>query len=476
MSNKLTPSYHGYVGSTKDALLIIQSIINKQLNLIPRRPHERERAELIQSGNVFIFVEEHSGIKRWTDGISWSPSRILGRFLVYRELDKANLNNDDDPKKSKKKRKLSLSTEDIEMTTSTSHSHQHGFKDQGLIKKTLSINTNARELNLLNKDERQTIHLISYYNANDVLNGKLLRPSELDLKHVPINNYLWNAIKESNLGGKIPIEDEAYYFLDNNYQLQNMSLLNNQAARLQHPHQQSHHQRPMSSSHHLSHQMPGQYSMNSAMVANGSGSTSGNNTTNSSNSSASSNTATTNNPTPSNMVYNKSNFMLPLPSNYDYYNVNLNQKYDTNEDISFINPFTSNTTNFNLSSNLNTFYHDQFQVPQPQQSQQPQQPQQPQQQQPTHNHNQLQLQPQQVPSAQHSNSLSSAPSQSSSISTMGSVSNANTSHHQQHLQYYPFPQYFHQDLPTNKKFKWNEEVHPSHLHPIEDHGYIAYNT
>lgn len=472
MSNKLTPSYHGYVGSTKDALLIIQSILNKQLNLIPRRPHERERSDLIQSGNVFIFIEEQSGIKRWTDGISWSPSRILGRFLVYRELDKDNLNaNDDDHRRNKKKRKLSLSTEDIEMNSSTSHSHQHGFKDQGLIKKTLSITTNIRELNLLNKDERQTVHLISYYNANDVLNGKLLRPSELDLKHVPINNYLWSAIKESNLGGKIPIEDEAYYFLDNNYQLQNMSLLSNQPNHLQHshhqpqpqpqaqsqpqPHLQHPHQHPLS--HTLNHQIHGQYPINSgaSVAANNSGNTSNSSSTSAASNTASSVTATsTSNATPNNIVYNKSNFMLPLPSNYDYYNMNLNQKYDNNEDISFINPFTSNSTNFNLSSNLNTFYHDQFQTPQ--QSQPPQsQPGQPQQQ-----------QSQLVQSSQ------------TATSTIGANGNPSAAGQQagQHFQYYPFPQYFHQDYPNNKKLKWNEEAHSSHLHPVEDHNYIAYNT
>lgn len=474
LSTKLTPSYHGYVGSTKDALLIIQSIINKQLNLIPRRPHERERNELIQSGNVFIFVEEQSGIKRWTDGMSWLPSRILGRFLVYRELDKDNLHPDpEDSKRPKKKRKLSLSTEDIEMSSSTTHSHQHGFKDQGLIKKTLSITTSLRELNLMNKEERQTIHLISYYNANDVLNGKLVRPSELDLKHVPIHTYLWNAIKESNLGGKIPIEDEAYYFLDNNYQLQNMSMLNNQAlngsvaAGGTMAHHGAHH-----GPHNGGHNGPGLNLYGPAAsgakpsshsgIANGSvnGLANGHPNTNGSNAQAGGPGVPPG--------YNKSNFMLPLPSNYDYYNVNLAQKYDTNDDISFINPFTSNATNFNLSSNLNTFYHDQFQAPQAQPAGQAPGPQHTQA--PGQSHHQSHAQPQaQHSGPYHSQSYSSGPSQSSSISTIGSVNQ------QQPPQNYPFPQYFYQDYSNNKKPKWNDDMH-SHLHPVEDHPYVAYNT
>ena len=37
---------------------------------------------MVQSGAVFVFDEHESGIKRWTDGLVWSPSRILGNFLV----------------------------------------------------------------------------------------------------------------------------------------------------------------------------------------------------------------------------------------------------------------------------------------------------------------------------------------------------------------------------------------------------------
>ncbi|KAH6706235.1 Gti1/Pac2 family-domain-containing protein [Leptodontidium sp. MPI-SDFR-AT-0119] len=53
----------------------------------PSAPN-RERASLIKSGNVFVYEEDSSGIKRWTDGVPWSPSRILGDFLVYRELER----------------------------------------------------------------------------------------------------------------------------------------------------------------------------------------------------------------------------------------------------------------------------------------------------------------------------------------------------------------------------------------------------
>lgn len=37
---------------------------------------------MIRSGAVFVFSVEESGIKRWTEGLAWSQSRISGNFLV----------------------------------------------------------------------------------------------------------------------------------------------------------------------------------------------------------------------------------------------------------------------------------------------------------------------------------------------------------------------------------------------------------
>lgn len=54
---------------------------------VKRRLRDDER-KLIKSGQVFVFDEKESGIKRWTDGLLWSPSRILFNFLVYRQVEK----------------------------------------------------------------------------------------------------------------------------------------------------------------------------------------------------------------------------------------------------------------------------------------------------------------------------------------------------------------------------------------------------
>lgn len=67
--------------TTHDALLIFEAVRRGIMPKITRRLREDER-KLIRSGTVFVFDERESGIKRWTDGLLWSPSRILWNFLV----------------------------------------------------------------------------------------------------------------------------------------------------------------------------------------------------------------------------------------------------------------------------------------------------------------------------------------------------------------------------------------------------------
>ena len=76
------------MADTHDALLLFQAAIDDIIYKVVRRPHDRERGDVIRSGSIFIYEETGSGIKRWTDGVPWSPSRILGNFLIYRELEK----------------------------------------------------------------------------------------------------------------------------------------------------------------------------------------------------------------------------------------------------------------------------------------------------------------------------------------------------------------------------------------------------
>jgi hypothetical protein len=203
-SGPLQPTWHGFIQNSMDGLVLFEACLSGKLHHVPRRPHDRERASLIKSGSVFIYEENASGIKRWTDGVAWSPSRILGNFLIYRELEKPFPPGE---KKRAMKRKRSSQepegrrdSEDNEVAdynrlppTPPSPANQpdskstapgagdsdkemerqligslvdsYGFRPNGLVKKTMSISLNG-----------VSHHLVSYYTVEDVKQRKLQRP------------------------------------------------------------------------------------------------------------------------------------------------------------------------------------------------------------------------------------------------------------------------------------------------------------
>jgi len=237
----LKPTWEGFVSSTGDALILFEAVLSGALERTVRRPHDRERAQLIKSGSIFIYEENGSGIKRWTDGLPWSPSRILGNYLIYRELDKPFPPGE--KKRATKKSKRNSAAEPYPtsrhpslaepMTESpiespytplqpsmsntmsplsvdprrssggegidgTLHKHLVGsltdsyqFKERGLIKKTMSIKFS----------ETVVYHLVSYYKMEDCVGDTLLRvptdpkirAMELDVRPALYTSQNWRA-------------------------------------------------------------------------------------------------------------------------------------------------------------------------------------------------------------------------------------------------------------------------------------------
>ncbi|KAG0178917.1 hypothetical protein DFQ29_002849 [Apophysomyces sp. BC1021] len=159
-------TFFGYVETTRDSLLLFEACKRGLLPRVNRRLQEKER-QLVRSGAVFCFDENESGIKRWTDGLVWSPSRILGNFLIYRELDKAGHPEDEDDAYRKKGTDLS-NRRRRERALVGSLKNSYRFKEDGLIKKSMSLVINGVQQ-----------HLISYYNKDDVLADQLSTPSSM---------------------------------------------------------------------------------------------------------------------------------------------------------------------------------------------------------------------------------------------------------------------------------------------------------
>ena len=223
MSGRATPAciptWRGHIETTKDALIVFEAALSGVLGHCIRRPHDRERNSLIVSGNVFVYEEGTSGIKRWTDGIPWSPSRILTNFLIYRQL-----NSPFPPGEKKRATKRSqrpvkpgepyaapnskgssaedtfsmpngspttpaLKSEDsidkeVDRVLVGSLVDSYEFKEGGLLKKTMTVTVNGVQH-----------HLVSYYSLEDAKNHLRTPREDKVIKDIPIRDELLNQPK-----------------------------------------------------------------------------------------------------------------------------------------------------------------------------------------------------------------------------------------------------------------------------------------
>jgi len=206
----IEPTFKGYIEDENDALLILQATLDGKLKHIPRRPYEIERPYLIVSGNIFVFIEEISGIKRWTDGVSWSPSRIANKFLIYKELDKDNPSSIARRKASSRIKLPPLVKtnvgQDLSDNTSTSKSDSnspssslrsvHPLKYTGLVKKTISVTLKRPPYNYY-----ENFHIVSYYTTEDVKQNRLITPKDsLFFRNVRPSLELITAMENTTLG------------------------------------------------------------------------------------------------------------------------------------------------------------------------------------------------------------------------------------------------------------------------------------
>ncbi|CAG8451741.1 1478_t:CDS:2 [Dentiscutata erythropus] len=119
-----------------------------------RRPLEEER-QLLSPGSVFVYDENEAGIKRWTDGKLWSPSRIYGDFLLYQELE-SRLNH------IKKYEDLDENIKErIQKENKKFHVSNKGtfvYNNEGLIKKTISANVEGSVQHMIIYEDKQGHH------------------------------------------------------------------------------------------------------------------------------------------------------------------------------------------------------------------------------------------------------------------------------------------------------------------------------
>ncbi|KAJ9072825.1 Global transcription regulator sge1 [Entomophthora muscae] len=77
--------YTGVVETVFDAFLLAELATRGHHPLASIRPSLNEFS-MIEAGVVIVFDKTETGMARWIDGKSWSPSRFKGGFFTYTEL------------------------------------------------------------------------------------------------------------------------------------------------------------------------------------------------------------------------------------------------------------------------------------------------------------------------------------------------------------------------------------------------------
>ncbi|RKU45638.1 hypothetical protein DL546_001796 [Coniochaeta pulveracea] len=158
-------TYYGCVRTPSDAIKLFEACRLGLLPRVQRRLSEKER-QAIRSGSVFVWDEREAGMRRWTDGKSWSASRVSGSFLTYREMEgkrgaafppTRRVNNDATPESGR------ASDEDQD----DGEPDGYRYKVDGLMKQSFSITTSAG----------QHLHLISYFSRPQAGQPELPQPS-----------------------------------------------------------------------------------------------------------------------------------------------------------------------------------------------------------------------------------------------------------------------------------------------------------
>ena len=133
----------------QDAIILFEACRIGMLPRVQRRLSEKER-QSIRSGSVFVWDEREAGMRRWTDGKSWSASRVSGSFLTYREME-GKRGGTGFAQATKTPESGRTSADDGDGGEEGPDGYR--YKPDGLMKQSFSITTSTN----------QHLHLISYY-------------------------------------------------------------------------------------------------------------------------------------------------------------------------------------------------------------------------------------------------------------------------------------------------------------------------
>lgn len=157
-------TYNGHVRTPNDAIILFEACRLGLLPRVQRRLSEKER-QAIRSGSVFVWDEREAGMRRWTDGKSWSASRVSGSFLTYREMEgKRGGSNFVSPVSNGPSKTPESNGMDEEGEEGPDG---YRYKPDGLMKQSFSLTTSTG----------QHLHLISYFSRAQPTAQLMRQPS-----------------------------------------------------------------------------------------------------------------------------------------------------------------------------------------------------------------------------------------------------------------------------------------------------------
>ncbi|RDA91833.1 hypothetical protein CP533_3645 [Ophiocordyceps camponoti-saundersi (nom. inval.)] len=194
-------TYHGFVRAPADAIKLFEACRLGLLPRVQRRLSEKER-QSIRSGSVFVWDEREAGMRRWTDGKSWSASRVSGSFLTYREMEGkrgggfgGGSNGGNSNNNANGRRGGAGKTPDSGRGSDEDHDDAepegYRYKADGLMKQSFSLTTSTG----------QHLHLISYYTRPHAGQPDLPQPTtDPNLRNVmpPKGMYPESSMGETN--------------------------------------------------------------------------------------------------------------------------------------------------------------------------------------------------------------------------------------------------------------------------------------
>lgn len=161
-------TYNGHVRTPQDAIILFEACRIGLLPRVQRRLSDKERTS-IQSGSVFVWDEREAGMRRWTDGKSWSASRVSGSFLTYREMEGKRGTASFDKNSNR-----DGMTGAPEADSDGGGPDGYRYKPDGLMKQSFSITTN----------QGQHLHLISYYSRSSTAHALMQPTNDNQLRHI----------------------------------------------------------------------------------------------------------------------------------------------------------------------------------------------------------------------------------------------------------------------------------------------------